>query len=213
MKTFLCILLPLMAVVAGVIALGSTASAAPVRDLKEATAGRKILVVYYSRAGKNYVSGDIVDLPVGNTAAVAEIIRQKTGADVFEIKTAKPYPEDYRETTEVAKQELRANARPEIVGGVADIAQYDTIILGYPNWWGTVPMAVRTFLDKHDLSGKTILPLCTHEGSGMGRSVKDLKQALPRSMVKPGLSIRGTRVYEKAASVPAEVEAWLVENL
>ena len=213
MKIILCILLPLLVVVVGMFFFMPGSAAQPVKALEEATTGHKILIVYYSRAGKNYVSGDIVDLPVGNTAAVAEIIRQKTGADVFEIKTVKPYPEDYTETTEVAKQELRDNARPEIVGQVDNLAQYDTIILGYPNWWGTVPMAVRTFLDKHDLSGKTILPLCTHEGSGMGRSVKDLRAALPHSTVKKGLPIRGTRVCRKDASIPAEVEAWLGENL
>ena len=173
----------------------------------------KILIVYYSRSGQNYVSGDIVNLTVGNTAAVAGIIRQKTGADVFEIKTVKSYPAGYHETTEVAKKELREQARPEIVGGVDNIAQYDTIILGYPNWWGTMPMAVRSFLDKHDLSGKSILPFCTHEGSGMGRSVKDLKSALPKSDIKPGLPINGTRVHRQDSGIPAEVEAWLNKNL
>ena len=213
MKTILSIVLPLLLVAVGVCCFLPSAQAAPARDLKEATAGHKILVVYYSRTGSNYVSGDIVDLKVGNTAAVVEMIREKTGADVFEVQTVKPYPADYHETTEVAKKELQENARPEIVGGVQNIAQYDTIILAYPNWWGTVPMALRTFMDKHDLAGKSILPLCTHEGSGMGRSVRDLKAALPNSTVKKGLSIRGTRVYKKETSVPMEVEAWLCENL
>ena len=190
-----------------------TTEAKPEGEFKATPGEHKILVVYYSRTGQNYVSGDMVNLAVGNTAAVAEIIRQKTDADVFEIKTAKPYPADYRETTEVAKKELREQARPEIVGGVDTMAQYDTIILGYPNWWGTMPMAVRTFLDRHDLSGKVILPFCTHEGSGMGRSESDLKSALPKSIIKPGLPLKGTRVHRQDSGIPAEVEAWLNKNL
>ena len=190
-----------------------TTEAKPEGEFKATPGEHKILVVYYSRTGQNYVSGDMVNLAVGNTAAVAEIIRQKTDADVFEIKTAKPYPADYHETTEVAKKELREQARPEIVGGVDNMAQYDTIILGYPNWWGTMPMAVRTFLDRHDLSGKVILPFCTHEGSGMGRSENDLKSALPTSIIKPGLPIKGTRVYRQDSGILREVEAWLNKNL
>ena len=213
MKTILCVLLPLAAIVVGLCFALSKSEAKPERDLQTAVNMHKILVVYYSRTGQNYVSGDIVDLPVGNTAAVAGIIREKTGTDVFEIQTVKPYPTDYRETTEVAKQELREQARPEIVGAVENISQYDTIILGYPNWWGTMPMAVFSFLQKHDLAGKTVLPFCTHEGSGMGSSVKDLKKALPQSLIKPGLPIKGTRVHRKDAAIPAEVEAWLKENL
>lgn len=213
MKIILCIILPLLAVAVGACFFLPQSNAAPEKSLQTALAEHKILIVYYSRAGSNYVSGDIVNLPVGNTAAVAELIRQKTGADVFEIKTVKSYPADYTETTEVAKKELQQNARPEITGSVPDIAKYDTIILGYPNWWGTMPMAVFTFLEKHDLSGKTVLPLCTHEGSAMGRSVKDLKKALPSSIIKKGLPIKGTRVYKKDATIEAEVENWLKENL
>ena len=209
MKTILYILIPLMMIAAGIFAAEAKPEGAP----KAAPGEHKILIVYYSRTGQNYVSGDIVNLPVGNTAAVAEIIRQQTGADVFEIKTVRPYPADYHETTEVAKKELKEQARPEIAGGVENLAQYDIIILGYPNWWGTMPMAVRTFMDKHDLSGKTILPFCTHEGSGMGRSVRDLRNALPKSIIKAGLPIKGTRVHRQDNDIPAEVEAWLKENL
>ena len=209
MKTIFYILLPLMVMSASI--FYSKASATGERG--GALSEHKALVVFYSRSGQNYVSGDIVNLPVGNTAAVAEIIRQKIGADVFEIKTVKPYPADYHETTEVAKKELNEQARPDIVGGVDDIAQYDTIILGYPNWWGTMPMAVRSFLDAHDLAGKTILPFCTHEGSGMGRSEKDLKSALPSCIMKPGLAIKGSRVHRRDSGIPAEVEAWLNKNL
>ena len=213
MKTILYIILPLIVMTTGIFLALTKSEAKPETEYRIAPSEHKILVVYYSRTGQNYVSGDIVNLPVGNTAAVAQMIREKTGADAFEIKTVKPYPSDYHETTEVAKKELNEQSRPEIVGGVDNIAQYDIIILGYPNWWGTMPMAVRTFMDKHDLSGKTILPFCTHEGSGMGRSVKDLKNALPKSIIKSGLPIKGSRVHRQDSSIPAEVEAWLKKNL
>lgn len=209
MKTILYTLIPLMAVAGGIFFSGAEAEG----ELGAVPGKHKVLIVYYSRTGQNYVAGDIVNLPVGNTAAVAEIIREKTGADVFEIRTVKPYPADYHETTEVAKKELHEQARPEIVSGVDHISQYDTIILGYPNWWGTMPMAVRSFLDKHDLSGKCILPFCTHEGSGMGRSVRDLKDALPESTIKSGLAIKGSRVHRGDRDIPAEVETWLKKNL
>ena len=213
MKITLCILLPLLVVAAGLFAFMPGSAAQPSRDLPSAAAGHRILIAYFSRTGSNYVSGDIVDLPVGNTAAVAQLIHEKLGADLFEIKTVKAYPADYHETTELAKAEKNSSARPAIVGSVDDMAQYDTIILGFPNWWGTMPMAVLSFLEQYDLSGKSILPLCTHEGSGMGSSVRDLKKALPASVIKNGLPIKGSRVYKKDAAIAGEVEAWLIENL
>lgn len=171
-------------------------------------ANAKILVVYYSRKGKNYVGGDIVDLPVGNTEVIAKKIRALTGADLFEIETVKPYPNDYTETTEVAKDELRNGVRPEIPGSVKDIASYDAVFLGYPNWWGTMPMAVFTFLESHDLTGKAVIPFCTHEGSGMGRSAKDVARQCPGSKLLPGLAIVGGRVKEADNAVAD----WLKKN-
>lgn len=154
------------------------------------------LVAYYSRAGNNYVNGDIVDLPVGNTEVAATMIQKLTGSEVFRIDTVKPYPEGYHETTEVAKEELRGNARPEISGHVDNMADYEVIYLGYPNWWGTMPMAVFTFLEAYDLAGKTIIPFCTHEGSGMGRSERDIEEICTGAVVLKGLPIRGGRVQE-----------------
>lgn len=213
MKTLLYILLPLLVLAAGAFILIPTSEAQPEKDLEISKTGHKILIAYFSRKGSNYVSNNIVDLPVGNTAVVAEMIREKTGADLFEIKTVNEYPIDYHETTDVAKAEKNTNARPEIVGSIPNMEQYDIIILGYPNWWGTVPMAVHTFLEKHQIAGKTILPLCTHEGSGMGSSERDLRKALPDCTIKKGLPIKGSRVCGKDPSVPAEVEKWLKENL
>ena len=172
--------------------------------------GKKVLIAYYSRAGQNYVSGDIVNLSVGNTAALAKKIHAITGGDLFEIRTAKSYPTDYHEATEVAQRELREKARPELVGDLPDVSSYDVVILGYPNWWGTMPMAVYSFIEKSgNLAGKTILPFCTHEGSGMGNSVRDLKKLCPDATVLPGLPIKGTRMYRNDPTVDTEVARWL----
>jgi flavodoxin len=128
----------------------------------------KSLIAYFSRKGNNIVGGKIVNLPVGNTEVAAKMIQKLTGSDTFRIDTVKDYPSDYNKTTDVARQELRQNARPELSGRMDNMDDYRVIFLGYPNWWGTMPMAVFTFLETYDFSGKTIIPFCTHEGSGMG---------------------------------------------
>ena len=167
----------------------------------------KCLIAYFSRAGNNYVAGNIVDLPVGNTAVIAKMIREMTGGDLFHIEAVKPYPQDYTETTDVAKEELRAKARPELVRRPKTMDPYDRIFLGYPNWWGTAPMPVFSFLEGGDLSGKTIVPFCTHEGSGLGHSIADIRKACPRSIVTDGLAIRGSGVQ----NARDEVAIWLRE--
>lgn len=163
----------------------------------------KALIAYYSRTGENYCSGSIRKLARGNTERVAEFIQETVGGDLFEIKPEKEYPEDYYETTDVAKRELRQKARPAIQE-VPDVSGYDTIFLGYPNWWGTCPMVVFTFLDSIDTAGKRIIPFCTNEGSGMGRSEKDLKILYPEATVEKGLSIHGA----EAAHSQATAAAW-----
>jgi flavodoxin len=157
-------------------------------------ANSKSLIAYFSRKGNNYVGGSIINLPIGNTEVVAKKIQELTGSDTFQIKTVKSYPEDYTETTNVAKEELSRNSRPELTETVDDMDFYDVIYLGYPNWWGTMPMAVFTFLESYDFSGKTIMPYCTHEGSGLGRSVSDIKKLCPGSSVLDGLAIKGSSV-------------------
>jgi len=154
----------------------------------------KILIAYYSRKGQNYLNGSIVTLPVGNTEVAAKIAQEITGGNIFEICTVKSYPINYTETTEVATVEKRNNARPELSSRVNNMDQYDTVILGYPNWWGTFPMAVFTFLEEYDFSGKTILPFSTHEGSGLGSSERDIRKLCPGATVLPGLAIRGESV-------------------
>lgn len=169
----------------------------------------KSLIAYFSRKGANYVGGNIVNLPIGNTEVAAKMIQKITEADMFNIESVKLYPEDYRECTEVARVELRQNARPQLTNKVSDIDSYDVIFLGYPNWWGTFPMPVFTFLETYDLSGKTIIPFCTHEGSGMGHSESDIKKLCPNAKVEKGLPIRGGSV--KAAE--KEISRWVENNL
>ena len=168
----------------------------------------KILIVYFSHTGQNYVNGSVAELKKGNTAAVAQMISALTGAPLFEVKPKQAYPFVYRACTDAAQKELQADARPALAE-TTDTSGYDTIILGYPNWWGTMPMAMFTFLEGSDLAGKTLLPFCTHEGSGMGRSESDLKRLCPAADVRGGLAIRGSAA---AQSKPA-VEQWLKKNL
>ena len=166
---------------------------------------QKTLIAYYSRKGQNYVAGNIVDLPIGNTEVVAKKIQEITGGDLFEIDTVKAYPVDYTETTHVAMTEKKANARPELTAVVDNMEQYDVIYLGYPNWWNTFPMAVFTFLESYDFSGKTIIPFCTHEGSGIGNSERDIKKLCPKANLKYGLAIRGSSV----SRADNEIRNWI----
>jgi flavodoxin len=165
----------------------------------------KSLIAYYSRKGNNYVGGSIVYLPIGNTEIIAKKIQESTGSDMFRIETVKSYPEDYTETTRMTREEQREDARPELTAAVSDMGSYDVVYLGYPNWYGTMPMAVFTFLESYDFSGKTIIPFCTHEGSGMGSSERDIKRLCPNSKVSPGLAIRGGSV----SRADKDLSSWL----
>ena len=155
--------------------------------------------------GNNYVGGRIVDLKVGNTETAARIIQELTGAALFRIDTVQTYPLDYEETTRVAQTELRQKARPELRQRGTGLEGIGTIILGYPNWWGTMPMAVCTFLESLDFTGKVILPLCTHEGSGLGHSVSDIRKTCPGAKVLDGLAIVGGKVGGSKSAI----QAWL----
>ena len=156
---------------------------------------KKILVAYFSHTGENYFPGGNRFIEKGNTHIVAEMIVESCGADLFEIKEAEPYSENYRECAIRAKQELDANARPALVQDM-DISQYNVIFLGYPNWCGTMPMPVWTFLENHDFSKKTICPFCTNEGSGLANSVADIKKLVCAAELKDGLSIKGSQAHD-----------------
>ena len=169
----------------------------------------KILIAYYSRKGQNYVNGSIKNLAKGNTEIVAEFIQKAVGGELFEIDTVKNYPVDYTECTNVAKEEIRQKARPELKKYLPSIDEYDTIFLGGPCWWGIFPMAVMTFLEKYNFAGKKIIPFMTHEGSGLGSSIGQIKKACPNSTVANGLAIHGA----DAKNSQAEVSNWAKKNI
>ena len=165
------------------------------------------LVIYFSRSGENYFGGELKSIEKGNTEVIAEYIQEITGADLFKVEPAVEYPSDYMECIDVAKKELANNARPEIKEELEDISVYDTVYIGFPNWWGTLPMAMFTQLERLDFSGKTVKPFVTHEGSGFGTSKKDLKKLCAGADIKKGLSIPGANVYD-AKNI---VQAWIDE--
>ncbi len=151
----------------------------------------KILTVYYSRKGENYWNGSIKNLEKGNTERVAEFIKKAVGGDIFEVDSVKTYDADYNKCIQEAKAELQSKERVAVKSYLENLEDYDTIFVGYPNWWGTMPMVMFTFLEHYNLSGKTIIPFCTNEGSGMGKSESDLKNICKGAVIKKGLSIHG----------------------
>ena len=166
------------------------------------------LIAYFSRADENYFGGAMRYVKVGNTEIVSELLENLIPADRFKMEMKNPYSPVYMTCIEEAKKDLREKARPELVAMPESLDAYDTIILAYPNYWGTMPMAVFTFLEAYDFSGKTILPLCTNEGSGMGNSERDIKATCPGAIVKNGLSITGSR----AAKSEPDLKRWLSAN-
>lgn len=175
------------------------------KDKNKENKAKKMLVVYFSRNGMNYWHGDYKNLEKGNTARMAEEIQRLTNADVYEIVSAKPYPFDYRETTDQADKEKRADVRPAIINPLPDLSQYDLIFIGHPIWWSDMPMIVRTFLEQADLTGKKIAHFCTHEGSGLGSSDIDLRNRAKGAEFLQPLAIAGTQLNDSAA----EIEAWV----
>lgn len=160
-----------------------------------------ILVAYYSRKGENYMPGGIEVLEKGHTAYAAEYIRDALGADLFEIDTVTAYAENYRECCMQAVQEAKSNARPELKAYLEDVSGYDTIFVCFPCWCGTAPMCVFTFLERYDLAGKKIIPLCTNEGSGLANAPKDLERSCPGAAVMPGLAVFGHQVKDSQKQI------------
>jgi flavodoxin len=151
----------------------------------------KVLIAYFSHSG--------------NTRVIAREIQKNLGGDLFEIATIDPYPQDYNTVVNVAKREQNANSRPKLTAKVENMASYDPVFVGYPNWWGSMPMAVFNFLEQYDFSGKTILPFCTHGGSQLGHSEKDIVKLCPKATVKNGLAIRSSQVN----AAQSHVANWL----
>ena len=169
--------------------------------------GNRILVLYFSRTGEQYTVG-VIDK--GNTAIVAEMIADETGADLFEVLPADDhYPLTYDELTDVAKREQNDNARLEYAGELLDLSAYDTVFIGAPVWWGDWPMIMYTVFENTDFSGKTLIPFSTHEGSGLSGFDKKLSTACPDSTVLEGLAIRGNDAQNEQEKVRDEVNEWI----
>ena len=167
------------------------------------------LILYYSRKGENYVNGSIQTISKGNTERVAEFIQKAVGGDLFEIKPVREYSASYMTCIKEAQAEQRGNERPAVKAMPENLEGYDTIFIGYPNWWGTMPMFMFTVLDAFDWTGKTIVPFCTNEGSGLGSSERDIKASCPGATVKLGLSIHGG----SSAQSEKQVAAWAKKSV
>lgn len=163
------------------------------RDLQTENSGN-ILIAYFSWSG--------------NTENAARIIREKTGADIIELNPVEPYSSNYNEVLDEAQEDMNNDARPELANHVENMEQYDTILLGYPNWWATIPMPVASFLEEYDFSGKTIIPFCSHGGGEFGQSITDISKLAPNSKIGEGLSIH----YSGGSSLENDISNWLNAN-
>ena len=163
------------------------------------------LVSFYSRADENYFGGSMKYIEVGNTEKVAKKIAKLTGADLYKIEQKIPYAADYNTCISQAKKDKQEKARPKLVSLPENLDDYDEIYLGYPNYWGTMPMAVYTFLESFDFTGKKIYPFCTHEGSGLSGTEQDIRKSAKGASVKKGLAIYGSSVD----SSRAVLEKWI----
>ena len=161
----------------------------------------KNLIIYYSRKGENYWNGNLKNIEKGNTEIVAEFIQKAVGGDLFEVDTVKTYAADYYGCIEEAKQELREQARPELKKYLDSIAGYDNIFVCGPCWWGTFPMAIFTQLEKLNFSGKKVMAVMTHEGSGLGSCENDLKKHCAGATFGKGLAVHGADASQSEGTV------------
>lgn len=176
----------------------------------------KILIAYFTRADNVKIALDIDAVASasinikgssynGNVAILADYIKEATGGDTFSILTTEYYPTNYRDSTNVAKEEQSSDARPELSNHVENMEDYDIIFLGFPNWWGGLPMPVYTFLEEYDFSGKIIIPFASHEGSGFGNGPTEIAEICPDAQIMDGFAARGTEV----SSSKADIETWI----
>lgn len=166
---------------------------------------KKKLVVFFSRTDENYGVGYITK---GNTHIVAEMLASAIGADLFQIEPVQSYPAEYDRCIEIAQQEKRADARPEIKADIR-IEDYDMIFLGYPNWWNELPMAVYTFIEKHDWNEKIIAPFCTHEGSDLAATERRIQSACQGARVLRGKAIQGSTAQHDTSATRKAIQDWL----
>ncbi|MDO4178954.1 MAG: flavodoxin [Phascolarctobacterium sp.] len=169
----------------------------------------KNLIFYYSRKGENYVNGSIENLPKGNTEICAEFIKDAVGGELFEIETVREYPRDYTACTIEAKEELVKKARPELRRYLESIEEYENVFVCGPCWWGTYPCAIFTQLEKLSFSGKKVMALMTHEGSGLGNSERDLKKICQGATFGKGIAVHGA----DASVSRSVVSKWAQENI
>ena len=169
----------------------------------------KALVIYFSRADENYFGGSMKYIEKGNTEVVAEFIREITGAELFKVERKAPYSKDYMTCIKEAQDEQKRNELPELVKELADINDYDTIFIGGPIYWGTLPQPMFTQLSKLDFKEKTIMPFSTHEGSGLASIMMDIRKYAPTADIKPGLAILGSN----ASSSKQLLQKWIDEQL
>ena len=169
----------------------------------------KNLIIYYSRKGENYFGGSIRSIAKGNTEIVAEYIQKAVGGDLFEVDTVKPYAANYNDCIEQAKIELRSQARPELKKYLTDITSYDHVFVCGPCWWGTFPMAIFSQLEKLDFTGKKVMAVMTHEGSGEAKSRSDLKKFCTHAKVEKAFAIQGSAVPRSEE----KVAAWAKKHL
>lgn len=165
----------------------------------------KKLVAFYSRADENYFGGSYRYVEVGNTEKVAKMIAETTAADLFKIEQVTPYAADYNTCIDQAQADKRAKTRPVLTSFPENIEEYNEVYIGFPNYWGTMPMAVFTFLEKVNWEGKTIHPFVTHEGSGFGNAESDIRKTCVGAIIEKGLDIQGGRVN----SSKSDVEKWV----
>ena len=196
MKKYLAIILTAITALMSVVCYGSIKADKEPKNMKA-------IVIYFSHAGDNYSVGNIKE---GNTKLVADMICEATGADRFEIVAEKSYDMAHTPLINLAKEEQQKGELPAFKGSIDNIDDYDTIFIGGPIWWGTYPQVMFTFFSKYDLNGKTIIPFTTHEGSGLGSVVSDLKKAYPNASFKAALSIYG---HDVRTSGKKSVEGWL----
>lgn len=169
--------------------------------------GSSILIAYFSLAGEQYSVGVVEE---GNTSIIAHMIAEQTGADLFEIEAVTPYPDTYDGLLEVSQQEMDENTRPEIAGIVDNMEDYDTVFIGFPIWWGDMPMIVYNFMESYDFSGKTVIPFCTHGGSGLSRTESAIEEITGATMLD-GFAISGETAQNDRETALAQVTEWLQE--
>ena len=183
--------------VIGIVILGTSIHAEEGNPTEPSDNTPKIVIAFFSKTN--------------NTKILAEQIQSLVGGDTFHVTTKAPYPTGYRETTRVARAELDNDERPELAATISpeDMEKYDVIFLGYPNWWGTMPMAMFTFLEQYDLSGKTIVPFCTHGGGGFGRGPADIAKLSPNATILQGFAVRTGFLRFLESRTPNDVADWL----